>query len=135
MVAEFDQWNEVKKKVQDDIKVWTIKNREIYWLKVGKNIGYESFGKNKEFLRPVMVLKKFLKDLFIGLPMTTKIKENKYYFSFFPTNKNKENALMLSQIRVFSTKRIKSKYGKISIDDFNKVKNKMAEILDINMPH
>jgi len=135
MATAFDEWNEVKKKTQNETKIWTIKNREIYWLKVGKNLGFESYGKDKEFLRPVLVFKKFSKDLFIGLPMTSKIKDSKYYFKFIPMNKKKENSLMLSQLRAFSTKRIKSKYGKISVDDYKKVKKEVAKILDINMPH
>jgi mRNA interferase MazF len=118
----FDSWNIIKKETEKIQHRWTIKNREIYWVKIGYNIGYESYGKDKEFLRPVVVLKKFSNELFLGIPLTSKIKDSRYYFNFFPMNKQKQNSAMLSQVKVFSTKRIKRKFGKIDKDNFLKMK-------------
>ncbi len=48
----FDKWNEIKKCVSTNEERLTFKVREVYWLKLGHNIGYETDGKGEEFLRP-----------------------------------------------------------------------------------
>lgn len=37
----FDKWNEVKKKTHTNQRKLGIKPREIFWLKIGQNIGSE----------------------------------------------------------------------------------------------
>lgn len=78
------------------------------------------------FLRPVIILKKFNNDFFMGVPLTTTIKEGKYYFSFEFTTK-KSNAI-LSQIRPFDVKRVKHKIGVINKEDFKKIKEKISNL-------
>ena len=38
----YDRWNEVKKEISKQEKYITFKIREIYWLKIGENIGYKN---------------------------------------------------------------------------------------------
>jgi len=45
----------------------------------GGNIGHEMDGKNKDYNRPVLVLRKFNKQIFRGIPLTTKIKLSPHY--------------------------------------------------------
>lgn len=47
---------------------------------MGVNIGYEEDGKNEKFERPVLILKKFNQYLILVVPLSSKIKNNKYYF-------------------------------------------------------
>ena len=128
-MKKYDEWNEVKKKISIEDKKFTFKVREIYWLKVGQNIGYEVYGKGDDFLRPVLVFRKFSKDSFLGIPLTTQIKDDMFHYKFIPLHKEKENYAILSQIKLFSTKRIKVKMGKISNEDFEKLKVKLRELL------
>lgn len=57
---KFDEWNEVKKatnaKPYENIK---ISEKNIYWVKIGQNVGSEIYGKGEYYTRPVLVLKKF----------------------------------------------------------------------------
>ena len=39
-------------------------------MSIGKNIGYETLGKQELFLRPVLVYKKLSKSTFVGIPLT-----------------------------------------------------------------
>jgi mRNA-degrading endonuclease toxin of MazEF toxin-antitoxin module len=128
MNEEYDKWNKIKKCLFNKEHTFTIKQREIYWIKIGKNIGFETYGKGDEFLRPVLVYKSFGKT-FLGIPLTTKSKSNKFYFEFSYIQ-NKLSYANLSQIRLFDTKRINQKSGKISQEKFNKLKIKFLELID-----
>ena len=129
MNNNFDDWNAIKKDIEKKDKIFTFKVREIYWLKVGKNIGYEVYGKGDDFLRPVLVFRKFSKESFLGIPLTSQTKEDMFHFGFKSINQDKINYAILSQIKLFSSKRIKVKMGKISNCDFDNLKIKLKELL------
>lgn len=78
--------------------------REIWWASIGANIGYEENGKNDNYERPVLILKKFNKEIFWGLPLTSKEKTGKYYFT--TTHNNKKYSVIISQLRILSSKRL-----------------------------
>jgi len=127
----YDIWNEVKKHTQKHREFWTIKVREIYWIKIGENIGYETNGKGNNFLRPVLIFRKFSKNTFLGIPLTTSIKDDIFHFSFsYKTNKS--SCASLSQIKLFDTKRIHDKDGKINSEDFKKLKDKLKSLLQFD---
>ena len=130
-MQEFDEWNKVKKDIENSNPLWTIKVREIYWLKIGQNIGYEVYGKGDVFLRPVLIFRKFSKDSFLGIPLTSRLKNDMFHFEFMPIKGKKMNNALLSQIRIFSSKRIHDKMGKISVDDFNELKEKLRELMQM----
>jgi len=130
-VNEYDKWNEQKKNLETNQNKFIFKVREIYWLRVGKNIGYEVYGKGKDFLRPVLVLRKFSKDTFVGIPLTSAKKNDMFHYEFLPIENHKLNYAILSQVKMFSSKRIHDKMGKISSDDFSELKNKLKELLEL----
>lgn len=127
----YDKWNEIKKDIETKNKKFTFKVREIYWLRVGQNVGYEIYGKGEEFLRPVLIFRKFSKDSFLGIPLSSQIKDDMFHFQFTPINKLKINSAILSQIKLFSSKRIHDKMGKISNEDFGNLKEKLKKLLDL----
>lgn len=126
-----NKWNEIKKGVSSIHEILTFKVREVYCLKLGHNIGYETDGKGEEFLRPVVVFRKFGKNTFLGIPLTSIKKEDMFPFEFFLKQNQKLNYANLSQIRLLDTKRVKSKLGKISVEDFEKMKIKMKELYEL----
>ncbi|MEA3227720.1 MAG: type II toxin-antitoxin system PemK/MazF family toxin, partial [Campylobacterota bacterium] len=99
------------------------------YIKIGENIGFEQSGKGDMFLRPVVVLKKFNNDFFMGVPLTTTLKKGIYYFEFEFTNK-KSNAI-LSQMKPFDTKRIKHKIGVINKEDFKNLKARISDLYGV----
>jgi hypothetical protein len=67
----FDEWNNNKKAIHQEIpESFFVNEREIWYTKLGINIGNESNGK-KDFRRPVLILKK-VGNMFFVVPMTTK---------------------------------------------------------------
>jgi len=123
-MKKFDEWNAVKKKTQDNERKLGIKPRDIFWAKIGQNIGSEEYGKNDNFARPVIIIRKLTHDLFIGIPLTSTLKDNDYFHSFEYNNKSNgltKNSAMILQVRTFSIKRLMNKTGVISKEDFEVV--------------
>jgi len=104
------------------------KKREIFWMRIGENIGFEQSGKGIDFMRPIIVYKKFSSRVFWGIPLTTKPKKGKFYFAFEFLEK-KQNAI-LSQLRLFDAKRLEEKLGVISKINFRKLEKAIQRLMD-----
>ena len=124
----FNQWNEVKKETSKENLLVGYKTRDIFNVKVGQNIGFEQNGKDKDFVRPVIVYKKLTKDMFIGIPLTTTIRKGSFFFSF-EFLQNKMSVAILPQAKLFSSKRLLNKTGVINKKDFENLKRKYLELL------
>ena len=72
MSNDFDRWNEKKKKLNDNEISFGFRERDIFNIKMGQNIGHEEKGKGDDFIRPVIVFKKFNRHIFFGIPLTSK---------------------------------------------------------------
>lgn len=119
----FDEWNSQKQELDKHItrESLYIKDREVWWVSVGVNIGTEIDGKNKLFERPVLIFRKIGREQFYGLPLTSKEKSGSFY-RLINYSGNFGN-VCLSQLRVFSTKRLVRKIGVVREDDFFDLKN------------
>jgi len=128
-MKQFDKWNEVKKRTDNVQMYFRVKPREIFWLKIGQNIGHEEFGKGKEFVRPVIVIRQLTSDLFIGVPTTTSKKEDNDYFhniNYLNHKKDRVHSVaMLLQFKTFSKKRLLSKMGIVNQNEFNVIVEKI----------
>jgi UDP-N-acetylbacillosamine transaminase len=130
----FDNWNELKKNIHNIKEVnINIKERNIYFVSMGQNIGRESYGKGEKFLRPVLVYKKLGSRYFLGIPLTSTLKEGSYYFAFNRKN-GKKNTAMLNQMKTFDAKRVVSYAGKISNNVYKNLQNKMGSFMNITLP-
>ena len=128
MQKDFDAWNTLKKVLNDKHnKIVTPKEREIYWVSIGENIGFEQNGKSEIFSRPVLVLKKFSKRLFFGIPLSTQIKKGDFFYSF-EFGSTLQNALLV-QGRTFDAKRLENRMGMISEKDFENIKERYIKLL------
>lgn len=86
--------------------------REVWWCSLGLNIGFEEDGKNELFERPVLILRKFNNDVVLVIPITSQVKQNKYHICFQHEDKN--YSVIISQIRLISTKRLQRYMYRIS---------------------
>ena len=129
MEKDFDKWNSEKKLVDKktvnrDLFFYA---REIWWCSAGLNIGVEADGKNENYERPFLIIKKFNADMVWVLPLTTQEKINKYYFKL--NHEELKSWVVLSQIKTISTKRLLRKVGSISESDFKEVVERLQNIL------
>jgi len=106
------------------------KERDIWWVSIGVNVGFEEDGKHDKFIRPVLIIRKFNRELFLGIPMSTKVKDNPYYIQV--TVKNETVSALISQIRAFSAKRMQDKLAEIDNKDFGKVRNEVVKMISFS---
>ncbi len=132
MDSQYNNWNEIKITIEYENIIVGFKERDIFYMNMGKNIGFEQDGKGENFVRPVVIIKGFNKNMFFGIPLSTKMKEGKFYYKFRFQKKDElvENIALLSQMRLFSTKRLLNKIGVISKEDFIKMKNEFKSLID-----
>ncbi|MCK9369016.1 type II toxin-antitoxin system PemK/MazF family toxin [Candidatus Dojkabacteria bacterium] len=123
---DFENWNELKKKIDStDHKPPYFNEGDVWWTYVGINIGFEEDGKKPLFLRPVLVVKKFNPFLFIGISMSTKLKNIQYYRPI--KIKDKKVSVIISQIRSYSSKRLLNKLSEMEKKDFRDITNKVRK--------
>ncbi len=128
MQKDFDGWNRRKKYLEEyGCETLPFHEREIWWCSLGQNLGQEQSGKNWFFERPVLVFKKFNEKLAWVLPMTSHLKEGKYYHTL--SYDNKRSVLILSQLRLVSVKRFLRYVRKISLDEYARVQDKIIGLV------
>jgi len=125
-MKEFDNWNKIKKEVT------TLKNdkyfyeRDIWFVKLGCNVGFEQDGNGEDFLRPVLVYKKFSKGLFLGMPLTKVKKKAKFYYGL--NLRREDTSVILSQIRMIDSKRLEYKIAKVSKKELSEIKKQFTDL-------
>ena len=123
----YNNWNKQKKDVQKSKKLVWFEERDIVFMKMGQNIGVEENGKGDEFLRPVLVYKKFNKEQFFGFPLTSKEKNGKFYYELH--HQNRISYVILTQMRTYSAKRIAYSMGSIGKNKFAEIHKKFLKLL------
>jgi len=132
-MEKFDKWNKIKKYTEANKRKLGIRARDIFWAKIGQNVGSEEYGKDKNFARPVIIIRKLTSDLFIGIPLTSTIKSNDYFHSFEYNNKSNgltKNSAMILQVRAYSLKRLMNKTGVVNKEDFELIIEKSKKLFD-----
>lgn len=123
----FYDWSKLKYTIHKKTKKIYFKEREIWWTSLGQNIGFEQNGKNSTSERPVLILKKFNHDLCWIIPFTSKIKNGKYYCEI--NYKDKKSYLILSQLKLISSKRLLRKVLTVNKLEFNEVRKKIKILI------
>ena len=121
---DFDGWNKIKQRIDNTDQDCTFFEKEIWWSRLGINIGSEQNGKGADYIRPVYILSKINSKTFIGIPLTSILKEDKTHISFY-FNYNFSTAL-ISQIKLYDKKRLVRCIGKTT--DYIHLKIKKATI-------
>lgn len=127
IIQRFSDWAKLKVKLHFLSRVVYFQERQIWWASIGQNIGSEQNGKNLDFERPVLIVRKFNEQMFLGIPISTKLKQGKYFYQF--TKNSRSYCVILSQIRIFSSNRLLRRVGKMSISDYGQVKNRLRALV------
>lgn len=125
----FSDWCKLKNKIHfkplPDIPYFY--EKEVWWCSLGKNIGYEEDGKNDDYSRPVVILKIFSREVLWALPLTTRDKVGKYYHQY--EYGGKKYSVILSQLRLISSKRLIRKVGYMPETEFSEMKRRIKELI------
>jgi len=111
MEKDFDNWHNKKKEAQNIEKRPLFSEGQVWWCSLGVNIGDKQDGKGENFTRPVLILKKFNRNICLVIPMSTQIKEHPFYHKIY--FKGKYQSLLILQMRTIDTKRFKDKMGEV----------------------
>ena len=124
---DFKNWTNTKEQLHNGKINFRFRERDIFFMYVGVNVGFEQDG-DKNFLRPVLVYKKFNKHVFLGIPLTSQVKDNKFHYEFNYIKDTRSFAI-LSQLKLFDIKRAKYRDGQISKENFFKLQNKLLDLI------
>ena len=129
MQKNFQKWHIKKSDLHENqIRIY-FHERDIWFASVGANIGFEQDGKGDDFLRPIVVLKKFNNENLWGVFLTSKDKIGKYYFKFYH-DQNRLSTANISQLRLIDSKRLKYKIGVITEVDFYQLKKRIIYLIE-----
>ena len=133
MKKDSKKWHAYKEHIHTAVARPFFHEREIWFCALGANVGFEQDGSGEDFIRPIIILKKFNKEIFLGIPLTKakkkvhKTAEPYYYiFSFIDGVKS---AAILSQIRLIDAKRLVRHIGTISETDFKDLTKKLKALI------
>ena len=126
IIKWFADWANLKIQLHFSDRELYFKERQIWWASIGQNIGSEQNGKHGNFERTVLVFKKFNKQTFLGIPISTKIKVGNHRYVF--SQNGKGFCLNLSQMRVMSSKRLLRLVGIISTTEYQNIVKIFKEI-------
>jgi mRNA interferase MazF len=70
MAKDFNEWNRRKIIIHEDIARLFFDEREVWFCAFGVNVGFEQDGAGNLFSRPVLIFKKFNREIFWGIPLT-----------------------------------------------------------------
>ena len=129
-MKDFDLWNENKKGVEVNSQQLLFNEREVWWCVLGVNIGSEQDGKGAYFERPVLVIRKFNSAILWAVPITHANKPNIYYYPLSNWGDG-ASSVVLSQLRLISSKRLIRKFGVLPTGEFSEVIQKIKEIFPI----
>lgn len=129
MKRNYSDWNRLKINLDKREFSGNFSEREVWWCSLGANIGDEEDGKNKLFERPVLVLKKYSKALFLAVPLSTTQKTGRLYRHLL--SGGVESVALLSQGRALSSKRLQRRLGRITETEFADIWNGYSALHEI----
>ena len=97
-----------------------VSEREIWWARIGENVGSEMNGKSGLFSRPVLILKKLSHGFYFVIPTTSQARQGSWYVAL--NQQGRDMVACLHQARAIDYRRLSSRLGKLDSDDFSKVK-------------
>jgi len=127
MEKDFDKWNNIKKETHTKQSLPLFSEREVWWCQLGVNIGSEEDGKGINYLRPVLIVRKFNKNIFYGLPITSKIKNDMFHIVI--NSGEIQGSVILSQMRLIDAKRLSHLFSKITNNELNDIKKKLKNLI------
>jgi len=124
----FKEWNVLAFALNAIMPRLPFYEREIWSCYLGMNIGYEEAGKGNEFLRPVIILKKFNNKMCWIIPLTSNLRKSEHFF-IFQFGKGKPSAAILSQLRIIDVQRLHKTIGFMKRRDFFELKKRLTTLL------
>ena len=123
MIKDFTKWHKKKSEIDEIVKRPFFHEREIWLCALGINVGFEQDGVGGDFLRPVIIFRKFNNEVCWVIPLSKSNKKitkkiDKYYFTFSFIRGIKSLAI-LSQLRIIDGRRLNNLIGEMTQRDYD----------------
>jgi len=133
MIKRFLEWIHLKQVLHErEHQSPRVKERDVWGVSLGENVGSEMNGKSKKFSRPAVIYKKLSRHFYLVVPLTTKRKEGSWYVHF--VLHAKDEYACLHQIRTVDYRRLYDQIGVVSKADFMKIENGFDLLYKNNVP-
>ncbi len=103
------------------------KQGELWWCSIGMNVGDEIYGKGNNFRRPMLILKKITKNVFLALPATSQEKYGTWYAEI--KIHGIRSWIILCQARTLDARRLWKRIGQLPEFEITRVRNLFIEFL------
>lgn len=123
-ISKIVNWSSLKVRIDQTFRNIYVLKKEIWWASIGMNVGHEENGKNSLFERPVLVLRRYNNHLALVVPLSSKFKNNRYYFKI--EYKGRASSVLVSQIRVLSSKRFIRRIGTLDSVLFETIQKEVS---------
>ena len=121
IIKRFLEWLTLKEKLHNITgKPPLVKERDLWWISLGENVGSEMNGKSRLFSRPGIVIKKLSRTFYLIAPTTSQKKEGTWYVPIL--QEGKAMFVCLHQVRVIDYRRLSSRMGQIDGNDYTMIK-------------
>lgn len=124
----FDPWNEEKKLLDAQGSGRLYRAREVWWCKLGVNVGFEQDGTGAGHARPVLVLRAFSAHVCLVVPLSTSTKRNRFYLDIGIVD-GERAAAIISQIRLVDTRRLENKICVLDKGTFETIKKTVKNMI------
>lgn len=128
MSRDYVGWYRLKTQIDKQEFLGNFSEREVWWVSLGANIGDEEDGKNKLFERPVLIVRKYSRQLFWALPLSTAQKESRFYHTVSIGVADLNSVVLLSQGRAISSKRLQRRLGRITSVEHESILQAYADL-------
>jgi mRNA interferase MazF len=128
MQKDFEGWHKLKTQL-DSIEDAPLFNEcEIWWCSVGMNVGFELYGKDDKFVRPILIMRKYSRYTFFGLPLTSKRKPERKAYLPFEFQKH-QGSIILDQGKTYDCRRLVKRMGKIADTKVDFIREALREFI------
>lgn len=131
MYKNYEHWTPIKIFTNNNLdRPINFREGQVWRCKIGENIGVEMDGKGNNYLRPVLIIKRYGDNAFLGAPLTSKTKPNRPFYHPIRVG-NRDGLIIISQLRFWDASRLTSLIQQISHKDFLKIKQHLASYLGL----
>lgn len=127
---EHDEWNKLKKIIDGFYVPLPFCEREIWWVMFGTNVGIEIDGKDSDFVRPAVIVKKFSGEHLWVVPLSHATKVVERVHVLVSENANGPNGYAVTnQLRTISQRRLVKRIGVMNKGKFSLIVETVKKLL------